>query len=272
MKITDVIYKIKNKQYAKMPKLLHSFWEELWTLTKGEELPLEELSIKIQELHQPNLESFDFPPENSRHYNCKDTLNIGPHFLEIIELMKKPKNDTIWFVSNTSHNSQPTEKWANDRMNAQKMIDTYGPKETHCGLIFKDAIVSGEFFKLLAEIKKHHVVVIGMKHLEQTSLPFNYQFIPVKMPLRQNLSELKNTLEQNHKRFNQETVIYLSQMSTDGTTIVCNANLPNSFFIDMGRVLDVFADKDTIAKPQPWLDEIPKSLMEIYEKPNLAII
>lgn len=269
MTIDDIILLIKQKNYTKFPKLLHSFWEELWTITQGKFLSLEEIKANILNLPNLDLKYFDYPPENSPHYDSKSIFNIGLHFLEILNLMIERK-DVCWLISNTSHENNE-EKWKQDREKSQLMIDWYGPKKFECGLLWKNATIDGQLVKFLKEVKKHHVVLIGMKHLEKTSLPFEYQFIPVKMPLRNNIKELNLIIEENHKKFNGETTIYLSQMSTDGTSIVCNANLNNCFFFDLGRVLDVFADKDKIAKPQPWLEGIPISLMNFYENPILRI-
>ena len=84
-----LISKINNKQYFRFPKLLHGFWERIEFLSDGSD-DIEVVKNNIKKIGKNfGRRNFEKPPWRSDFFKSNSSLGVGPHYLEIIDLLQK---------------------------------------------------------------------------------------------------------------------------------------------------------------------------------------
>lgn len=243
----SIIKKIEEKDYFKFPKLLHGFWERIDYLSNGSN-DLEIVKKNIKEIgNNFGRKIYKTPPRYSDFFKPCSDLGVGEHYLEIINLLQNPKSNILWGISEKPFNIE-NKKINNFKVNEKSLfwIKEIVKAPYIDGCFWKDITSLNLMQKFLLCIKDFEVIVIGMDHLKNINKYLklkNFHFVKVAMPLALKAKEFQTALENFHKKINKPA-IYLSQMSIDGITIICNSDLKDSFFFDMGRSLDIFGEKN----------------------------
>ena len=263
--IHELVFKIERQEYFRFPKLLHGFWDRLDFFSDGCD-DIKKTTQNIirfgenfgDEFYSTQLLKSDF-------FEGRSNLGIGPHYVEIMQLLNDTNQNILWGISDTNfHGNSSNSRSFNERVVAKKWIDMFCILKMVDGCFWKDLIASGEFISFLNAIKDFVVVVIGMKHLSDLNKFFcfdNFYFLEVQMPLAPKMKEFQKYLEDFHRKIGRP-VVYMSQMSIDGVPIICKADLPDAFFFDIGRGLDAFS-KDAVERG--WEETIPYDLRVIYK-------
>lgn len=263
--ICDLLSKIKSHDYFRFPKLLHGFWDRIDLFSDGTNDVNHVINNICNFGNNFGDKTYSNQLVDTQFFEGRGTLGVGQHYVEIIKLLAKNEPNILWGISDTNfHGNCSKSRTPELRQISKKWIDLVVKANMVDGCFWKDLVSSGKIIHFLNAIEKFAVVVIGMKHLKNLNDAFcfkDFHFIEVEMPLAPKLEQFQKELEEFQKKLNRPAV-YMSQMSIDGITLICNADLPETFFFDIGRGLDAFSKT---AVERGWEKTIPDNLKVMYK-------
>lgn len=281
LNIDAIISKIEEQKPFMFLKILHGFWEKIHVIAPQKNLT--EIRLILSQIYSnnpiSNIETCKYYPKINPLYEKfidKGVIDITDrHYLELIDMLQEKFDNVILGVHYNGRSDV-------ENIHAHKAIDAMNaiiPPDlsVYDGTLFKDACISGKITSFFDSIKKFRVVVIGLYHLEKinTFLRFkNFDFFGVECPLSPTRYEFIDKIKLFHANLPKDKpIIYLVQLGGSLAAwagFKLNNYLKDAYFIDMGRVLDIWGDEQT--PDQIWLNSITKQQMQIYRKKSIQFL
>ena len=278
MKNIDLNYfneKLKKNEPFTYLKILHGFWEKITSCGRNEQHSLEcncshcSLENTISNIKNnknysktENCQSQYFQEKENEIYDEINNSLIRndekSHYLEIIKLIMNTKtNDNL--VLGVHYEPWPnaffSHLWDEQCcINAVKSMNQILENKTvYNGHVFKQACMNGNILNFYKNLKRYHVVLVGLHHLNKVNNYFkfeNFTFYPVNSSLASRKEKfLKEFIEFDKKLKTEKTKVYLTQLGGSLNAWfgykVHETIEKKSFLIDVGRSIDIWGCKKT---------------------------
>jgi hypothetical protein len=269
----------KNKPFM-FVKILHGFWEKIYGLSPNRSF--EEIIEDILEFYSKNqITNFDFIkyfPENQNNIQIdilmKRIRKDDIHYADVLKMIRNSRLEN--FILGVHYKPWPGSQSTlefNESNAISVMNKVLNSVEVYDGHVLKKSCINGEIIDFWKELHNYHVVVVGLYHLEKINNYFNFKdfnFYGVETRLSIRRENFLIDLNKFHKNLKtKKTKVYLLQLGGSLTAWVGYKSydfLKDSFFIDMGRSIDLWGDKNT--PEQHWINEVNRDILNKKIKEN----
>lgn len=281
LNIRFFINRLKENKPFMFLKILHGFWEKIDAFAPNKSF--DEIMLDISRFYQENqlIEHTTSKYLSKEQDNIYDSLanktlrNDDRHYFEVLHMIKTMNlND---FILGVHYKPWPNSVNLNEMSAINAMNKILPGVEVYNGHVLKHACINGEIMKFIKELRNYHVVVIGLYHLENVNHYFHFDdftFYGVETPLASRREQFLMELKEFHENLKtKKKKVYLVQLGGSLTAWIGYKGhhfLKDSFFIDMGRAIDIWGAKETTPH-QFWLGSINNKLMEVYKNKQIKL-
>lgn len=256
-------------------KILHGFWEKINNFSPNKSF--DEIILDLHKFYEKNNDqqyeiSKYLPEEQNDIYEniLHGTIrNDDRHYLDVLKMIKSMSNLENFLLGVHYKPWHLSPSCLTEVSRAISAMNQVLPSSltVYDGHVLKKSCIDGKIIDFWKELHNYHVIVIGLYHLEKINNYFNFKnfnFYGVETSLSLRREQFLKDFSKFHKKLKtKKRKVYLVQFGGSLTAwfgYKSHEFLRDSFFIDMGRSIDIWGDKKT--PKQCWVNSIDHKIMK----------